>query len=204
MRLWDLDSELLFPRQTVVAYVKNVLHFSGSGLDVRALIATHPLYHRLRAVTPDGQSAELLAPYAVSGVRRMYIPFVFQRSFTMPKEYRWSVDGRRTQGCFKVGAQREGDDFWLVTSRGAVMRYARSGRPRDFMDAETYPRKVSEFVSKSLDDDWIQETFRFADVDGVSRVVPFHPIVLNQEIQTEYRHGRPALPDYTQTGQSAR
>ncbi len=204
MRLWDLDRELLFPKQTVVAYVKNVLHFSGSGLEVRGLISTHPLYHTLRAITPDGQEAELIAPYATSGVRRMYIPFVFQRSFMKP-EFRWSVDGRRTEGCFRVGAQRNGEDFWLMTSRSAVINYARSGRPRDFRDAETYHGKVNEFIEKSLNDAGIHETFRFADVNGVTtKVVPFLPIVLNQAIHTEIRNGRPALPDYTQKRQPAR
>jgi hypothetical protein len=203
MRLWDLDSELLFPKQTVVAYVKNVLHLSGSSLDVRGLISTHSLYHKLKAVTKDGQDAELIAPYATGGVRRMYIPFVFQRSFMKP-DFRWSSDGRRTEGCFRVGMQRDGEDFWLVTSRSAVIRYARSGKPRDFRDGETYHHRVNEFIEKSLDDDWIQEMFRFADIDGVTTVVPFLPIVLNQAIQTEIRNGRPALPDYTKKGWPAR
>lgn len=203
MRLWDLDRELLFPKQTVVAYVKNVLHLSGSTLDVRALVSTHPLYHTLKAITPEGRDAELIAPYATSGVRRMYIPFVFQRSF-MTQEFRWSSDGRKTEGCFRVGMQRDDEDFWLVTSRSAVIRYARSGKPRDFRDAETYHLRVNEFIEKSLDDDWIHETVRFADVDGVTKVVPFLPIVLNQAIHTEFRNGRPALPDYTKTRQPAR
>lgn len=203
MRLWDLDSELLFPKQTVVAYVKNVLHLSGSSLDVRGLISTFPLYHSVKAITPEGQDAELIAPYATSGVRRMYIPYVFQRSFMKP-EFRWSADGSKSQGCFRVGMQRDGEDFWLVTSRSAVIRYARSGKPKDFRDAETYHLRVNEFIEKSLDDPWIQETVRFADIDGATKVVPFLPIVLNQGIHTEFRNGRPALPDYTQKGRSSR
>lgn len=203
MRLWDLDRELLFPKHTVVAYVKNVLHLSGSALDVRGLISTFPLYHTLRAITPEGRDAELIAPYATSGVRRMYIPFVFQRSFMKP-EFRWSADGRKTQGCFRVGVQQHGEDFWLATSRSTVIRYARSGKPKDFRDAEAYPRRVNEFIEKSLDDEWIHETMRFADVNGATRVVPFLPIVLNQGIHTEFRDGRPTLPDYTQKGRSSR
>lgn len=199
MRLWDLDGELLFPKQTIVAYVKNLLHLSDRRVEVRCLVASFPGYHWLKAVTADGQDVDLYSPYSIGGVRRMYIPFVFQKSLGKQPVIRWSADARRTVGCGRIASQPDGNEFWLMTCRSALESYARSGRPRNYKEAETYPSAVRDFISRSLEGSGIHENFRFANHDGSTRIVPFHPIVLNHAIEPENRNAR-ALPDYTKKG----
>lgn len=198
MRLWDLDGELLYPRQTVVAYVKNLLQLAGSRAQVCGLISSAAGFHWLDAVASDGRKTQLFAPFALGGSRRMFIPFVLQRALGNPSDYHWSADGRKTRGCMRIAAQPDGEEFWLVTSRSAVIRYAHSGKPPVALrEAEKHPREVRGFIDRTLADPWIQENFRFADQDGRTRIVPFLPLVLNHGIATERRNGSPALPDYT-------
>lgn len=198
MKLWDLDGQLLFPTQTVVAYVKNLLHLSGSRAQVRRLISSAAGCHWFDAISSDGRQTQIFAPFALGGHRRMYIPFVFQKTIGSTSEFHWSADGRKTKGCMRIAAQPDGDEFWLVTSRAAVVRFANSGKPPiSFREAEKYPAQVREFIEKTLAEPWIQENFRFADQDGHTRIVPFLPLVLNHAIGTEKRNGSPALPDYT-------
>lgn len=204
MRLWDLNSDLLFPKSAIIAYVKSLLRLSGSTVDVRALVTTMSGYHWLKGVNDDGREVDIYAPFTVSGVRRMFIPFVVQRSILRTPEFRWSADGSKTFGCMRIGNQEYDNEFWLMTSRSAVVAYARSGKPRGILEADKYRQEVQDFIDKSLDDPWIEETFRFADIDGRTRVVPFLPIVLNQGIATENRNARTALPDYTKKGREGR
>ena len=197
MRLWDLDGELLFPRQAVVAYVKNLLQLSGSRVQVRALVSSTGGYHRLDAVARDGQDVQLVAPFAVGGTRRMYIPFVLQRSLGNPSDYHWSSDGKRTRGCMRIACQAIGSEFWLMTCRSAVVLYARAGKPpASPSEAARHPSQVEEFIEKALAEPGIEETFRFADQEGRTRIVPFLPLVINHGIAMEKRDARPALPDY--------
>jgi hypothetical protein len=157
-------------------------------------------YHWLKAVTADKVEVDIYAPFAVSGVRRMFIPFVVQRSFLRTANFRWSADGSKTFGCMRIANQVFDNEFWLMTGRSAVVAYARSGKPRGFREADRYRQEVQEFIDKSLDDPGIEDLFRFADIEGRTRVVPFLPLVLNQSIVTENRNVRTALPDYTKKG----
>ncbi|NTF17803.1 hypothetical protein G6L37_05270 [Agrobacterium rubi] len=105
----------------------------------------------------------------------------------------------------RIAAQPEGDEFWLVTSRSAVVRYARSGKtPRDRREAELYPAQIRDFIETALSETWIEDNFRFADQTGRTRNVPFHPLVLNNSIISETRNAIPALPDYTKNDTQGR
>lgn len=205
MRLWDLDDELLFPRQTIVAYVKNLLHLAGSRAIVRGHASAGAGHHVLDAVSHDGQATQLIAPFVIGSHRRMYIPFVLQKTFGNPRDIRWSADGRRNVGCMRIAAQPEEDEFWLVTSRTAVIHYANSTKralSRD--EARTHPMQVRDFIERTLEDPVVEDQFRFANADGSMRIVPFLPLVLNHSIKPERTNAILALPDHTQKKAAAR
>jgi hypothetical protein len=200
MRFWDLDRQLLFPKPTVVAYVSNLLHFAGCSVDVRRVLLTFPDCYTLEAVGEDGKEIELIAPYTSSSYRRMYIPFVFQKGFRKSAPFRWAEKGRSCENCFKIAEQRDGNEFWLMTSKNAVISYARSGRiPLGYFEAKAYPGEVKDFISEAMQDEGIEDSFRFANWKDETVVVPFLPVILNPTIEMEKRrYGGQALPAYAQ------
>lgn len=180
MIIWDLDEKLLFPAGALTAYVKNILHFAGSRARVESLIVAHVNHYLFSGFDGEGRSAEFIAPFACrSRVGETYIPFVLQRSY-LRGEYRWSTIASSNKGCFKIAEQPDGREFKLVTSRYAFLRFARSGKPRDYRASETYGADVRNYVAQELEKNYMTEQFRFVEV--VSRreaVVPYQPMVLN-------------------------
>jgi hypothetical protein len=191
MVIWDLDDKHLFPAGAVTAYVKNVLHFSGSAVQVDSLVSTQVNHYVLSGVDAERRRVELLAPFACrSRVGETCIPFVLQRS-VLSGEYRWGPDGKSTKGCMKIGELPYGREFKLVTSRYAFLRFARSGTPRDFRAAENYGARVRAYIEKEFDKDYMNEHFRFVDMyTGRDAVVPYPPMVLNHPEPEEFPNAR--------------
>lgn len=192
MVIWDLDEKHLFPSGAVMAYVKNILHFSRSPARVDALVMSMAGYYVLSAWLPDGRRVELLAPIACRRrIGEMYIPFVLQRSFGR-EEIHWSPDGRKTKGCAKIGEQPDGREFRLVTSRQGFLRFARSGKPRGFgVDAtKVYAEQVRSYIEREFSQDYMNDRFRFVSVWGEEMVVPYAPAVLNHSEPEEFSNAR--------------
>lgn len=199
MIIWDLDEKLLFPAGALTAYVKNILHFAGSPVRVDSLIRAHVNHYLFSGFDRDGRPAEFIAPFACrSRIGETYIPFVFQRSY-LRGDYRWSSDASSNKGCMKIAEQRDGREFKLVASRYAFLRFARSGKPRNYQASLTYAADVRDYIAKELDKNYMTEQFRFVEV--VSRreaVVPYQPTVLNHPEPEEIYEARPRHLSATQ------
>jgi hypothetical protein len=191
MVIWDLDDKHLFPPVAVTAYVKNLLHMSGSAIRVDSLVSTQVNHYVLSGVDAECRRVELMAPIACrSRVGETYIPCVFQRS-VLRSEYRWGLDGLSTKGCMKIGEQPFGLEFKLVTNRHAFLRFARSGKPRGCRTAENYGSRVRDYIEKEFAKDYISDQFRFVDVYTKSdAVVPYLPMVLNRPEPEEFPYVR--------------
>lgn len=185
MKLWDLNSELIFPPTTVAAYVKNILWFAGSDMTVTAHLSTRVTHHCLQGVTRDGLRVELYAPYFKRDAATMFIPFILQKSLS-GGDLQWSTDGRNSSGCFRIAKQDEETEIRMISSRSAFLRYAHSGKPPTERSAlAAYPRERKAYIENEMARGIMRETFMFVGNDGRERVVPFIPTVLNSSDKLE-------------------
>lgn len=196
MKLWDLNSDLIFPPSTILAYVKNILHYAKCDVVVTSHVSTMVGYHWLKGVTRDGVIVDLYAPYAKADVVTMFIPFIMQRTFGTSGDFRWSTDGRKSNGCFRIAKQDEDTEFRMISNRAAFLQYAYSGKlPQSYFEEIEYPRKRSEYIARETAKGIMGEAFRFVDNQGQEKVVPFITTVFNSRDNMEKHNVAPrSLP----------